>query len=62
MTAEYDTVGQRLYPVPDLYDVALRNLADRMLMVELPKRMVMDMRVAELISLIQAAADAEPDS
>jgi len=62
MTAEYDTVGQRLYPVPNLYDVALRNLADRMLMVGIPERMVIDMRVADLVSLVRAAADAEPDS
>jgi hypothetical protein len=33
-----------------------------MLMVGIPERMVIDMRVADLVSLVRAAADAEPDS
>ncbi len=51
-----ETVGQRLYPVPDLHDVELRELADRLIVAGLPARLVMNMRVADLAKLVQEVA------
>ena len=52
-----DTVGQRLYPVPDLRDVELRRIADGLIVSGLPERIVKSMQVTDLIKLMQAATD-----
>jgi hypothetical protein len=58
MTTTDETVGQRLYPVPDLEDVELKLLAERLIMAGVDSRVVKRMRVADLITLAQKTADA----
>lgn len=54
-TEQTDTVGERLYPVPDLQDVELKLAAERMIMLGVPEKIVMGMRVAALAELIELA-------
>jgi hypothetical protein len=62
-TENTETVGERLYPVPALHDVELRELADRMIMMGMPASKVKGMTVAELAALAQEAArDTEGDT
>ena len=51
-----DTVGRRLYPVPDLHDVELRLLADRLIVAGVPSQTVKALRVTDLVKLAQEAA------
>ena len=56
-----ETVGQRLYPVPKLHDLELRELADQMIIQGVPESKVKGMRVADLAALAREAdRDTEP--
>ncbi len=61
MTAD-ETVGQQLYPVPELEDVELKLVAERMIMAGVPTSIVKGMRVADLRMLVAAANATEEES
>ena len=62
-TENTETVGERLYPVPALHDVELRELADQMIIQGVPESKVKGMRVADLVALAREAdRDIEPDT